>query len=341
MDFKKIIISRTDSIGDVILTLPVAGVLKKLYPKCNIVFFGQSYTQKIINACEYIDEFIDWEALDKLDEKKLTDSIRNIKADAIIHVFPRKKIARIARKAKIPYRLGTTNRLYHWGNCNKLLRISRKQSPYHEAQLNLKLLLAFGAKELYDLKEIPTFYGLTKVPPIPEDIHCLISNDRFNLILHPKSKGSAREWGPDNFARLIEILPEDKFEIFITGTKEEGLLIRDSIINKYSHINDLTGKLALNELISFIAFTDGLVAASTGPLHLAAALGKVAIGIYPPIRPMHPGRWAPLGKKANYLVLDKKCNKCRKGGRCECMESIKPEDVKQKLLNSINSNIII
>lgn len=63
----------------------------------------------------------------------------------------------------------------------------------------------------------------------------------------------------------------------------------------------------LKQFISFIAAADGLIAASTGPLHIAAALGKVALGIYPPIKPMHPpGRWAPLGKNASYLVLEKK-----------------------------------
>ena len=35
---KKIIISRTDAIGDVILTLPICGILKMYYPDCKIVF---------------------------------------------------------------------------------------------------------------------------------------------------------------------------------------------------------------------------------------------------------------------------------------------------------------
>jgi len=56
---KKIIISRTDSIGDVILTLPVAGVLKKHFPDSLIYFIGRQYTRPVIEACEHVDEFID------------------------------------------------------------------------------------------------------------------------------------------------------------------------------------------------------------------------------------------------------------------------------------------
>ncbi len=97
-------------------------------------------------------------------------------------------------------------------------------------------------------------------------------------------------------------------------------------------ITDLTGEFTLAQFISFINESNGLVAASTGPLHLAATLGKVAVGIYPPIRPMHPGRWAPLGQKANYLVADKSCNDCRKSGNCHCMAEVGPDQVKELLL---------
>ncbi len=160
-----------------------------------------------------------------------------------------------------------------------------------------------------------------------------INNEKYKLILHPKSKGSAREWGLDRFGELIEALPEDEFHIIVTGTADEGKLMND-FIKRYSHrLTDLTGKLDLKELISVISLSDGLVAASTGPLHIAAALGINAIGIYPPIVPMHPGRWKPVGKKALHLVVNKTCNDCRKTSDCKCMREITPEQVK-KLLQS-------
>ena len=108
--------------------------------------------------------------------------------------------------------------------------------------------------------------------------------------------------------------------------------MKDSGILEDRRITDLTGKMNLSQLMSFIAACDGLVAASTGPLHLAAALGIRAVGIYPPIRPMHPGRWAPLGRNATYLVLQKSCNDCRKQGACHCMEEITPDSVKARLI---------
>jgi len=332
--FNRIIISRTDSIGDVILTLPVAGILKKKFPDCEIIFMGREYTEAVIKACEHIDAFLDWDKLSGGNEKDAVKTLKEIRADLILHVFPRPEIARMAKKAGIPDRLGTTNRLYHWNTCNKLVRLSRRKSELHEAQLNLKLIESISNEGLTSQKDIPDLYGLTNTEPVNDQFLSLIDPSLKNIILHPKSKGSAREWGLENFISLINILPKENFRIFVSGTREEGELIKASDLFEIDHVIDLTDQMTLGQLMSFIKQCDSLVAASTGPLHLASALGIQAIGIYPPIKPMHPGRWAPLGKKAKYLVKQEDCEDCRKQGPCHCMEEIRPEDVKKILIDN-------
>ena len=351
---KRIIISRTDNLGDVVLTLPLAGVLKQYFPDCTIIFLGKRYTRPIIDACEHVDEFLDWDELKQmLDARCSMLDNEKFQADIILHVFPVRKIQKLAKKSKIPVRIGTSHRWFSWLYCNKLVHYSRKKSNLHEAQLNLKLLKPLGITKEFTLKEISSLYGLNKLTNSRADeltslsihqhtdssAHQLISSSAskevnpFNLILHPKSKGSAREWGLDNFSKLIDLLPEERFRIFITGTKEEGDLMKDFLERYKDRVTDLTGKLTLSELVLFINSADGLVAASTGPLHIAAALGKKVIGLYAPMRPIFPERWAPIGRNAEYLVLDKKCNACRRTGDCECIRSIRPEEVAEKLYN--------
>ncbi|MDY6437421.1 MAG: glycosyltransferase family 9 protein [Bacteroidales bacterium] len=321
---ERIIISRTDSIGDVILTLPMATLLKQLLPGCTVIFLGSSYTKDIVACCPDVDEFYDWKTADLAD----------IKADTIIHVLPRPELAKAARRAKIQNRVGTTNRLYHWWTCNWLIKLSRKNSDLHEAQLNLKLLgFMEGVKKEYSLQEVVGLMNFKSAKASCDAVQ-YIDNQKFNLILHPKSKGSAREWGLDNFKRLIEILPADSFKIFICGTENEGAMVRDALLSTpRENTVDLTGKLSLADYIAFIDHCDGLVAASTGPLHIAAALGKHALGLYPPIRPMHPGRWACIGKNAKVFVTDRQCDECRKTQDCRCMRMIEPEMLKSYLVN--------
>lgn len=338
--YNKILISRTDSIGDVVLTLPLAGLLRKHYPGTRIAFLGQSYTQPVINACEYVDEFVNWQEISGLTEDEKVQQFRDLDAGLIIHVFPRREIAQLAKKAGIPERMGSTGRLFHWLTCNRLIALSRRKSLLHEAQLNIKLAGQLLNNAEMPVDKIPVLYGLNRLNPLPEHLVRHLDPTRINLIMHPRSKGSAREWGIDNFAALSVLLTHDKYNIMITGTAVEGDLLKsEGFFNKAGEVCDLTGKMDLSELISFINAADGLIAGSTGPLHIAAALGKIALGIYPPIKPMHPGRWAPLGKHAGYLVAGKACSDCRKSGPCQCMLSITPLQVKQKLESMVYANL--
>lgn len=333
MTIKSVILSRTDSLGDVILSLPMAGAIKAQDASVTVYFIGRTYSKSIIEASEFVDQFINY---DELAEKTKADQVsffQELNADAIIHVFPQKEIARLAKKSNIPIRIGTSHRFFHMLTCNKRMNLGRKNSNLHESQLNLKLLSPLNIKNDYSLNEIGGLYGYGNYVNLNEKISNLISDEHFNLILHPKSKGSAREWGLENFSKLIELLPEEKFKIFVTGTNDEGNLMLDFLEGHKSRIINLTGALSLAELVSFISKADGLVAASTGPLHIAAATGIKAIGIFAPMRPIHPGRWKPIGKKADYLVLDKNCNDCKHGGICNCILSITPNQVYQKLIS--------
>ena len=321
-----IIISRTDSIGDVVLTLPLAGIIKQQLPDSKIIFLGRNYTKDVIGLSVHVDEFMSYDEILKLSEKEQIETFKKLNATHIIHVFPVKHIAQLAKKGGIKNRIGTTNRLWHWFTCNIKVSLSRKNSDLHEAQLNAKLLGPLNIKTDFSAKELAGFYGFTKVPELEEHYLKLIDHKKTNIILHPKSKGSAREWGLDNFSRLITELDKTRYAIYISGTQQEGELVKE-LLQKHPEVVNLTGKLSLQQFIAFINNCDALIAASTGPLHIASALGKKAIGLFAPMRPIHPGRWKPIGTDAHYLVLDKDCNDCRKNMDCHCIREIKTSEV--------------
>lgn len=305
---ERIIISRTDSIGDVILTLPMCGILKSFFPKCEITFLGRAYTQSIIERCEHVDRYINWDEMKSKSPARQIVMMRELKADTIIHVFPRKEILWLAKRAEIPTRIATGRRMQTLTKCNKLVFFTRKGSPLHEAQLNLKLLSPLGIQKEYSTGELIGFFGFSRsnaeAKKEAENYLKGFSSDKKRVVLHPLSKGSAPEWGLKNFKELIKLLPKDEYDIFITGTQSEGERIQVLSPLEGPNVHDATGKFSLAGLIEFIDACDVLVAASTGPLHIAAALGKKTIGLYSPKRPMHPGRWAPLGKDAHVLVAE-------------------------------------
>ena len=121
---ERIIISRTDSIGDVVLTLPLAGLLKSRFPQTYILFLAKDYTRDVVEMSAAVDEFVSWDEISRLpSEAEKIDKLKKLQAEAIIHVFPRQEIAFLAKKAAIPVRIGASGRLYHYFYCNKIVPV--------------------------------------------------------------------------------------------------------------------------------------------------------------------------------------------------------------------------
>jgi heptosyltransferase-3 len=332
------LVSRIDAIGDVVLTLPVGGQLKLLFPGCRVILIGRTYTQAVAEACPWFDGFVNYDDLLKLSAAEQVAVLRQYQAEAIIHVFPNKLLARTAQKAGIPIRIGTRNRWIHWLTCNRLVALSRRHSPLHEAQLNLKLLEPLGLHQELALADITPLVRLrvtTALRPALQQLLAERTTGQLNIVLHPRSRGSAREWGLEHFGTLTRLLHQAGHRVFITGTAAEGEELAAWLQEHAALLaGNLTGQLTLAELLAFIANADGLVAASTGPLHLAAALGRHALGLFPPMRPAHPGRWAPLGPNAEYLVFERPdCSECRQlPAACTCIKAIAPIEVAGRIL---------
>lgn len=318
----RILLSRTDSIGDVVLTLPMAGLIKKAMPQAEVQFLGRNYTRSVVACSEHIDRFRNWDELEKLEDKIVVQEIKDWKVDVWIHVFPVKEIAVLVRKAGIGVRIGTSGRFYHLFNCNKLVRFSRRRSDLHESQLNLTLLKPLGISDIVRLDEVSSYAAFNKIPALKDEVSVLLKKDKVRIILHPKSKGSAVEWGLENFAELIQLLNDDGYQLIVTGTKDDEKAIGSKLPFNNSNVLNLLGRLSLDDLISLISQCDALVAASTGPLHLAGIMNIRAIGLFSPRRPIHPGRWSPIGEKSTSLVSDEDCQNCKKGKDCECIKEI-------------------
>ena len=201
----RIIVSRTDRIGDVVLTLPLCALLRAQLG-AQVVALGRDYTRPLLEASPHVDEVLDWDAGSARDVDAQRKFLRDVRADAIVHVFPRADIARAALAAKIPLRIGTSHRWYHWLTCNALEHFSRKRSTLHEAQLDIRLARRLLVRDVPSLGELAALTALVPRAPVPLDIASRLRDDRFRLVLHPGSSGSAREWPLAHWKTLAESL---------------------------------------------------------------------------------------------------------------------------------------
>lgn len=320
-----IILSRTDGIGDMVLMLPMAGILKKKYPQLTIAVLGKAYTRALVAACSNVDEFID-----EADFFTKQIMVGGLPPQCIIHVRTNRAVAIRAKALQIPMRIGTSSRLYHWLSCNKLLRLGRKNSTLHEAQLNIKLLSPLGITTQYSIAELALLFGLTNIEPLAPQYEKIIDKNKYNLIVHAKSQGSSREWPMQHFVSFINLLPEAEYNIILSGVEKEQPYVKKIIQGLQRRVINITGQVPLQQFISIIQNSDGLLANATGPVHVAAALGIQAMGLYPPIVPLHPGRWSPIGQHVKVFVSPTICKHCVSNNPvCACMLAIAPTEVLQ------------
>ncbi len=209
----------------------MAGFIKKVNPTTKIIFLGRTYTKDVIEVCELVDEFINYDEIEKLSLAQQKSFFVQYNINYFVHVLPNKRIAQLAKAIKIKYRVGTTNRFYHWFTCNSLVKLSRKNSQLHESQLNLKLLSFLGTETYVDINQMASLYGFTKLKNLQFDTLKLLDSTKKKIILHPKSKGSAKEWGLENFSKLIHLIPKDKYQIFVSGTKQDAAMMKDFLLS--------------------------------------------------------------------------------------------------------------
>jgi ADP-heptose:LPS heptosyltransferase len=332
--FQRILICRTDNIGDVVLTLPLAGYLKSHFPDVQVDMLCRPYAAPVVRHCRFIDRVI---------APGPGDDVRQVLAqgdyDTVIFAFPDRRLARAAKQARIRNRVGTSHRLFHLFTCNKLAHFSRANSALHEAQLNFALLRPLGIDVLPSLTELPAYYGLSA--PHNETVLALREREGCYFILHPKSNNNGREWPLDYYARLAhDLVAYRDIHFWITGSSAEGQLLEEqaSELLALPNVTNLCGKLDLDGLTALIGASDGLVASGTGPLHMSAALGRPTLGLFPPLRPIDPARWGALGTQARNLCRPQACAGCPGAADCGCMRALTPDMVRQVLLEWAESH---
>ena len=211
LPLRRILVCRTDNIGDVVLTLPIAGYLKQQLPHVQIDFLVRAYAAPVVRQCRFVERVL---AVDE--QSDLERMFQDGGYDTVIFAFPNRALAKAARRARVANRVGTSHRLFHWLTCNRLAHFTRKNSPLHEAQLNFALLRPLGFDHTPALAEIPPLYGL--VAPRVAEVDQLRAQSPFNLILHPKSNGNGREWPLARYFELVHLLAEyPGLRVWITG----------------------------------------------------------------------------------------------------------------------------
>jgi ADP-heptose:LPS heptosyltransferase len=115
------------------------------------------------------------------------------------------------------------------------------------------------------------------------------------VVVHPGVDAPARAYPADRWSEVVAALTAAGRTVVITGTPAEAGLVGEIASSACSpgRAVDLAGATNVAGLCAVLARADALVAANTGPAHLAAAVGTPVVSLFAPVVPAM--RWAPYG----------------------------------------------
>jgi len=338
---QRILVVRTDRIGDALLSTPVISNLRKAYPDAHLAFLVSSQSREVLEGNPELNEVILDDAGAKdgglrgmLNQVRL---IRKKRFDAAIVLHPSLRLALMLFLAGIPDRIGTGYRAYSL-LFNRRVREHRKYAERHELEYNLSLLRPLGIRPE---AVAPRVHLNQKDRDFGEKLlqQYAISHVPF-AIIHPGSRGSSRDWPLENFAALGDRIQEELgLKVVVTGGKDELVEVEHLLAMMRTKAVSLAGKTTLKQLVALTEQARTFISNSTGPMHVAAASGIPVLAFFPPIRASSPKRWGPWGKGHVILQPDvpvcKKCKpeKCRFG---DCMARITVEEAFRNTCSVLN-----
>ncbi len=315
-DSNKFLIVRTDAIGDLLLSEPVAQIIKSKFPKGKIIFMVSRYAAPILFNNPNIDDLILFTKKDlSFKPSRIGRAVKLIRrgnSNVAIVLRPTWFNAITTYLARVPIRIGTGYRAYSVF-FNKRIYEHRKRNIKSEMEYNLSLLTPLGVSISSETAKniIPKIYlkeeEKNKAKRILNGLG--LKDDEIPIVVHPGGRGSAPRWKLGNFFELLNRLCLMKgIKPIITGLpsdfdKMQLNKLRELVIKNGSRIIDLLGKINLRMLMGVIALSKLAVSNSTGTSHIAAALGTPLVTIYPDKADFSLRRWSPIGKREDNIKI--------------------------------------
>lgn len=326
---KRFLVVRTDRIGDVVLSTPVPEAIKRKYPNSQVSMLVSPYTRDIFNHNPWVDEVITDNRNGFRGFLKLVKSLRNKKFEVAVLLHPTIRLAFLLFLSGVKVRIGTGYRVYGF-LFNHKIYLHRKTIDKHELEYNLNMLAPLG---IFKEKMMPRVYLSPEEERYSKRIFkdLNIMEEDIKIVIHPGSGHSSLNYPLEKFALLADKLIEGfSAKVILTGSQNELKLSEKMRAWMRNQPIDLTGQTNLRGLSSLLKGADLLISNSTGPMHIASALGTPVVALFSPLFVASPKRWGPYGE-GHEIILPPvgTCHKC-KPSKCthfNCMEKIDPEEI--------------
>ena len=306
----RILIIKPSAIGDVVHALPILNLVRKKWPAARISWLVTPACAGLLEGHPQLDEVIlfDRKTLGAiwrrpwlwLELQRFTRSLRERKFDLVIDLQGLFRSGWLAKKTRAPVRVGFANaRELAWIFYTHRVPIDTMEQHAVSRYLTVARFIGCDDSPLQfhfattekDREYAKDLIGADKNPDLTE-----------YAVLLPGTNWLTKRWPIERFAALVDPLRQRGLACVVAGGPDTTEMAR--------HIPgaiDVTGKTSLRQLTALLEGAALVVANDSGPMHIAAALGRPLVT---PFGPTNPVRTGPYGRMDSVIRLDIACSPC-------------------------------
>jgi lipopolysaccharide heptosyltransferase I len=335
-EFRRILLIKLSSLGDIINALPTAAALRRVFPSASVTWLVKREWAEVLEANPHIDRVMTLD-FSMRGWSSAVAAIRSVRFDLAVDLQGLFRSALLGWLSGAPVRVGFAagREGSSWFYTR---RVPMPPSVLHAVDRCLMLARDLGAS--------PEAAGLEF--PLPEDPAAESRVSRWLFAqgvapgavlaaVNPSPRWPTKQWSPASFAAVADRLQTEGVVVVIVGAPADRSVVDDVIGRMRQPPVDLCGKTGLKDLIALFRRLQVVITNDSGPMHLAAALGTPVVAIFGPTDPARNGPYGP-----GHVVLQSgiPCSPCFRR-RClnpvemECMTAIGPDQVTQKALEVI------
>ena len=315
MSGTRILVVRLGAMGDVIHALPAVASLKQAFPGSTLVWAVESRWRYLLRDNPFIDEVVEVERRDIGSVLALRRRLRQRKFDMAVDLQGLIKSAVVAS-------FGRPDKIYGYDRSSAREKLAclfyssfLKPSRVHVVDRNLELAAAAGASNSLKLFPLPAGEPEGHLPSTPF------------VLANPLAGWESKQWPIDYYGDPAERL-QSELDVQLVVNGADAIHVHRA----WPHTSGIPG------LVHATRRAVAVVGVDSGPMHLAAALGKPGVAIF---GPTDPARNGPYGDSITVLrASDAKTTYKRAVTIDESMRAITPEQVmialKERMVRAAN-----
>lgn len=261
----RILVVRLGAFGDILHALPAIVSLKQSFPASHLTWVVHGRWRPLLEGNAFVDEVLEFDRRKLSSWLELRKKLRSTKYDFAVDFQGLMKSALVASMAR-PERI--------YGYCRSCAREKLATLFYsntvrpdsvHVVDRNIELAATAGAKSPSRAFPLPAGKPEGELPP-----------GRF-VLASPFAGWKSKQWPMERYRELAQRLKTNGTELVLNTAeplREPGI---------WNHVSGLPG------LIHATRQATAVLGIDSGPMHLAAALGRPGVAIFGPTDPARNG----------------------------------------------------